>query len=72
MKTVIHYEEGVSYIKDDDGWRVEAGCGALLAKSDGSANPVGSALHRITPELKRVNCTKCKQVYALEFLALVP
>jgi hypothetical protein len=64
--STTHYELGVAYKEDAKGWRVEAGCGEVL-KTAGSAYT-----GRFTSDLDKVDCKKCREVYALEFLALVP
>jgi hypothetical protein len=64
--SVTHYESGVSYIEAAEGWRVEAGCGAVL-KTAGCVAP-----DWITSDLDKVDCKRCREVNALEILALVP
>lgn len=66
MSEVTHYEIGVRYLVDEKGWRVEAGCGTVLY-SDFVKNK-----DYTTTDLSLVSCNKCKEVYALEFLADVP
>jgi hypothetical protein len=66
MNDITHYAPGVSYLEDEEGWRVVAGCGAVLYSNFGKAKDYTSE------DLSLVDCKKCKEVYALEFLALVP
>jgi len=64
--SVVHYEPGVVYREDEDGWKVVAGCGAILSDAHGIGEDYTS------PQLDMVNCDKCQEVYSLEFLAEVP
>jgi hypothetical protein len=67
MVPVTHYSMGIEYQVGDFGWRVAAGCGLILR---------GTGRHsmsdRDSMDLDEVDCPKCREIYALEFLAEVP
>ena len=64
--SVTHYQFGVSYIEDEEGWRVAAGCGEVLYNDNGMSDDWTSE------HLSEVDCPRCREVYSLEFLAEVP
>lgn len=66
MRDTTHYEIGVTYLEDEEGWRVVAGCGTVLYSDFVKARDF------TTMDLDLVDCKRCREVYALEFLALVP
>ena len=64
--SVVHYEPGVVYIEDEEGYRVAAGCGEVLYNDNGMSDDWTSE------HLSEVDCPRCREVYSLEFLAEVP
>jgi hypothetical protein len=62
-----HYSMGIEYQVGDFGWRVASGCGLILRGTD-----VTTIADHDTMELKEVDCVKCREIYALEFLAEIP
>jgi len=64
--SVTHWQPGVSFIEDEEGWRVQAGCGEVLYSDNGLSDDWTSE------HLSEVDCPKCREVYSLEILAEVP
>jgi len=64
---VTHYSMGIEYQVGDFGWRVATGCGLLLRGDN--VTPISDADSMV---LEEVDCERCREIYALEFLAEVP
>ena len=62
-----HYSMGIEYQVGDFGWRVASACGLVLRGTN-----VTSLADHDTMELDEVDCSTCREIYALEFLAEVP
>lgn len=64
---VTHYSQGIAYKVDETGWRVESGCGIVLRGTN--VTPISDTDSIV---LSQVDCARCREIYALEFLAEVP
>jgi hypothetical protein len=64
---ITHYSMGIEYQVGDFGWRVATGCGLILRGTN-----VTPTSDQDSMDLDEVDCPKCREIYALEFLAKVP
>lgn len=62
-----HYSMGIAYEVGDYGWRVTSGCGLILRGTNITPISDGDSM-----ELQEVDCPRCREIYAIEFLAEVP